>query len=375
MGAAFPERRGQQGRSTAGPSEPQGPGPRPINRLDSPELRRVARRLSRIFDSLDSLPYLGEPELRDFLYFRGFFDDSLERMDRKIAEGRLRPLDFRGFPQELRYPSLSARIGVFIGSFDPFQMTHLAMALRFLGSDASEADALFVVPEGSMDRRKPLKTDYRFRLEILRRQIAGILEPFVLPLDIGEAADTIEIVRRLIALHSGASLRLTHLLGSDVLPLAAGLLPLDLEAWRAEALRSNVDFELSLHVGLRDPSHRLEPYAEAVRARGVSIAIDRDVIGTPSSTDFRTEGVISLVLPTEAILSRLELLFRYGMSRAWSSGRSPETGATEIGSGESAAPGNRDRGPDPPPRRRSTDFPEGRGPGPAPGAEGPDYEI
>jgi hypothetical protein len=318
MGAAFPERRRLPNRSTARPSESGGSGPRPINRLSSPALRRVARRLYRIFDSLDSLPYLGEPELLDFLYFRGLFDDSLERMDRKIADGRLHPLDFRGFPQELRYPSLSARVGIFIGSFDPFQMTHLAMALRFLGSDASEADALFVVPEGSRDHRKPLKTDYRFRLEILRRQIAGVLDPFVLPLDIGEGADTIEIVRRLIGIHSGASLRLTHLLGSDVLPLAVGLLPDDLDAWTEAARRSQVDFDLTLHVARRDMHAQLKPYAEAVRSMGLRMVIDRDVIGTPSSSAFRTEGAISLVLPTEAILSRLELLFRYGMYRSWS---------------------------------------------------------
>ena len=179
-------------------------------------VRRVSRRLDRVFDSLEGLPYLGEGEIRDFLYFRSIFDDALRRIDRKIAAGRLAPLDLRGFPQELRYPGLAARIGIFIGSFDPFQMTHLAMALRFLASDASEADAVFVVPEGALDRRKPLKTDYRFRFEILKRQVAGIFEPLVAPLDIGEGADTIEIVRRLIALHGGASLRLTHLLGSGM---------------------------------------------------------------------------------------------------------------------------------------------------------------
>jgi hypothetical protein len=308
-----------------------------MSRLSSPAIRRVARRLYRIFDSLDSLPYLGGPELGDFLYFRSLFDDSLERMDRKIEAGRLRPLDLRGFPQELRYPGLSARVGVFIGSFDPFQMTHLAMALRFLASDASEADALFVVPEGSADRRKPLKTDYRFRLEILRRQIAGVLEPFVVALDIGEGADTIEIVRRLIGLHAGASLRLTHLLGSDVLPMAVGLLPDDLEAWGEAARRGRVDLDFSIHAARRDGRDSLRPYVEAVRSFGVRMVVDRDVIGTPSSTAFRTKGAISLVLPTEAILSSLELLFRYGMSRPWSRDRGS---AAEIAAhrGEGAEP-------------------------------------
>ncbi len=286
--------------------------------LASPAVRKVARRLGRVFDSLGSLPYLGEGDLRDFYYFRSLFEHSLARIDRKVQGGRLSPLDLRGFPQELRYPGLSARVGVFIGSFDPFQMTHLAMALRFLASDASEADALFVVPEGSLDRRKPLKTDYRFRYEILKRQVSGVLDPLVMPLDIGDGADTIEIVRRLIGLHPGASLRLTHLIGSDVLPMAAALLPDDLEAWGEAARAHRVDLDFSIHVARRDRRSLLRPLAQAVRGLGVRMVMDRSVIGTPSSSAFRSDGAITLVLPTEAVLSRLELLFRYGMYRAWS---------------------------------------------------------
>jgi hypothetical protein len=280
-------------------------------------VRRIARRLDKVFDSLENLPYIGEAELRDFYYFRSQFNDSLSRIDRKVLDGRLCPLDLRGFPQELRYPGLSARVGVFIGSFDPFQMTHLAMALRFLASDASEADALFIVPEGSLDSRKPLKTDYRFRFEILKRQISGILEPLVAPLDIGAGADTIEIVRRLIGLHPGAALRLTHLLGSDVLPMAVALLPDDLEVWGAAAKAHRVDLDFSIHVARRDRTSRLRPLAEAVRGMGVRMVVDRTVIGTPSSTAFRSDGAITLILPTEALLSRLELLFRYGMNKSW----------------------------------------------------------
>jgi nicotinic acid mononucleotide adenylyltransferase len=265
------------------------------------------------------LPYLGVEELRDFRYYEGLFDDALAGMDTKAREGRLKPLDLRGFPQDLRYPGYSARIGIFIGSFDPFQMTHLAMALRFLSSDASEADVVFVVPEGSFDPRKPRKTEYRFRYEVLRRQLAGLLDPFVVPLDIGSGADTIEIVRRLIALHAGASLRLTHVMGSDTLPVALRLLPDDLEAWRTAAERAHVALDFSIFVVKRERRAATRGLVEAVRRMGVRIVLDHEVIGMPSSTDFRRERAITLVFPTDAILSRLELLFRYGMNRPWSS--------------------------------------------------------
>ena len=288
--------------------------------LSSPVLKRVARRLDQVFDSLDDLKYLGEAEFRDYNYFRALFDESLAHIDRKAREGRLKPIDLRGFPRELRYPGLSARVGVFIGSFDPFQMTHLAMALRFLGSDECESDALFVVPEGSFNGNKPLKTEYDFRFDVLKRQISGIFEPLVVPLDIGEGADTIEIVRRLIGLHPGASLHLTHLMGSDSLPLAVSLLPVDLEAWKEKAKAHRVDLDLSVHIVLRneDEDAKMPPLVQEMHRLGVRTVVDRTVIGTPSSTAFRSQGAITLVLPTEAILSRLEILFRYGMHNPWS---------------------------------------------------------
>jgi hypothetical protein len=40
-------------------------------------------------------------------------------------------------------------------------------------------------------------------------------------------------------------------------------------------------------------------------------------MGSPSSTDFRSSRHITIVFPTAEVLSRLELLFRYGMNRSW----------------------------------------------------------
>jgi nicotinic acid mononucleotide adenylyltransferase len=279
----------------------------------------VARRVRKVFASLEALPYLGEAERLDYGYYRDLFDELFARITRKAREGKLRPLDLRGFPQDLRYPGYAARVGIFIGSFDPFQMTHLAMALRFLASDQGEADAVFVVPEGSPDPRKPSKTEYGFRYEILRRQLAGVLEPLVVPLDLGKGADTIEIVSRLIALHPGASLRLTHIMGSDTLPTAARLLPEDLAAWNEAAARHRVDLDFGVFVIRRESHSLLKTLIHAVRARGVKIVVDRKVIGTPSSTAFRSGRAITLVFPTDAVLGSLELLFRYGMNKPWSS--------------------------------------------------------
>ncbi|HET7839725.1 MAG TPA: hypothetical protein VFL04_08190 [Rectinemataceae bacterium] len=287
-------------------------------RFLTPEVERVSRRIGRVFSALEELPYLGEAELEDYRYFAGLFADSLSRIDGRARAGRLRPLDLRGFPQCLRYPGYAPRIGVLIGSFDPFQMTHLAMALRFLACDAAEADLVFVVPEGAPDPRKPGRTEYRFRYEILKRQLAGVLDPLVVPLDIGEDADTIEIVRRLIALHPGAAIRLTHIVGSDTLPTALRFLPDDLEAWGATAKEQRVSLDFSVFVIRRESRTGARPFVEAARRLGVRSVVDRMIVGAPSSTAFRSARAITVVLPTEAILSRLELLFRYGLHRPWS---------------------------------------------------------
>ena len=280
---------------------------------------KAADRVEQVFASLDRLPYLGEAERLDYSHYRKLFRELFARIALKAREGRLRPLDLSGFPGSLHFPRNIARIGIFIGSFDPFQMTHLAMALRFLASDAAVADAVFVVPEGSTDPLKPRKSEYRFRFEILKRQLAGILEPLVVPLDIGEGADTIEIVNRLIGLRRGTSLRLTHLMGSDTLPVAARLLPEDLAAWGKAASSYHVNLDFSIFVVRRDRRQVLEPLARAVRGLGVPLVLDRSVIGTPSSSTFRSERAVTLVLPTEAVIGSLELLFRYGMNKPWSS--------------------------------------------------------
>ncbi len=305
------------------PDEPGRYEDRVAPQQDAFVVDRVIERVRGVFTSLDSLPYLGKDERADFRYYEKLLAGYLLRIKRKTLVGSLRPIDLGGNRGDLRFTGSPTRIGVFIGSFDPFQMTHLAMALRFLASAQGEADAVFVVPEGSVDPRKPRRSEYRFRYEILQRQLADVLQPLVVPLDLGEGADTIEIVRRIIALHPGSSLRLTHLIGSDTLPTALRLLPQDLAAWNAAAARYKVELALSLFVIRREGGLGTADLARGVRALGVRIVVDRAVIGTPSSTRFRKDRAITLVFPTEATLGSLELFFRYGMNKPWSAPPSP----------------------------------------------------
>lgn len=290
---------------------------------------RIIRKVRRVFASLSSLPYFGEAEYREFHYYQDLFEEDFLKIDKKVREGRLTPIDLSGFPQVLNYPGYTARIGIFIGSFDPFQMTHLATALRFLASDSSEADLVFVVPEGKENPTKPNKTEYKFRYELLRLQIEGIFAPLVVPLNIGEDADTIGIVERLIDIHPGARLKLTHLLGSDSLPMATLLLPEDLAAWKAKAALRRVELDHGIYVQQRKAEDVIEPYASAIRSLGSRFVLDPQAVGAPSSSDFRSSRNFTIAFPSEAVLSRLELLFRYGMNQPWMAASDP--GASRKG--------------------------------------------
>ncbi len=283
----------------------------------SPEIDRMAKRVRKIFDSLDRRSFLGNQDRVDFLYFDKFFSECFRKMDDKIRDGRLVPQDMRGFPHISRFPGHKPRVGIFIGSFDPFQMTHLAMALRFLASDKSEADIVYVVPEGNFDPRKPRRTDYRFRYDLLDAQLHGVFEPFVLPFDIGEGADTIGIVNKLIEWHAGSELRLTHIVGSDVLPLVVKYIGIDLDSWRQSCTRCGVCMDFSGFVVRRNLGGSSADLLGAVRKAGVRMTLDRRRIGTPSSTDFRSDRAITIVFPSEAMLARLEILFRYSMHTPW----------------------------------------------------------
>lgn len=284
--------------------------------------------MRKVFDSLDSRPYLGEEERCEFRFYHAFFESELDRIGDKLREGRIRPLDLRGFPRTLNYPEGPARVGIFIGSFDPFQMTHLAAALRFMAAPNAEVDIVYVVPEGSVNPQKPNKSEYAFRYDLLSLQLHKVFRPLILPLDIGGGRDTIGIVNSLIDLHAGRGLKLTHLIGSDTLPVATRFLPEDLEIWNARAAEKGVALDHGIHVHRRDALDALEPYGATIQSLGVRFTVDDKVMGSPSSTDFRASRHITIVFPTDEVLSRLELLFRYGMNRSWMFGETGPSSAT-----------------------------------------------
>jgi len=287
-------------------------------RFSNQKVDLLSRKLKKIFESLPLLGYLGPRELRDYAYYEQHIARALFDIDSKAGRGEIHPLDTRDYPKIVRYPNGVARVAMYIGSFDPFQLTHLTIALRLLASPHNHSDILIIVPEGTSNPGKPRITDYAFRYQIAKMQLAGLFEPFILPLDIGANADTIEIVRRFIAMHTGMRLELTHLIGSDVLPVASRFIEEDLSIWRRQASQSGVEFAHSVFVARRSAAGKFSPDLEHIRSMGVPVHFERSIVGTPSSTDFRQNRAITLVLPTESIRDKLEIVFRYNMNQPWS---------------------------------------------------------
>jgi len=319
--------------------------------------KRTAARVEEVFKSLEALPFLRPEDRREFRYFKRLFRISCDEIHARVLSGQIRPWSERGltllrtvserdFPRKSRLmqsparrgkthkaadrqskmgtapsclllPAGPIRAGIFIGSFDPFQMTHIETALRFLARGDRPADMVFVVPEGSFSRLKPDRSEYGYRYDILFRQAADVFSPFIVPLDIGEGQDTIGIVRRLISLFAGRELSLTHILGSDMFPYAAKWYPQDLDAWVPAAKEFGVKLDLGVFVVKREKKDNTAPLARSVRKLGVPVQVDPKPIGTPSSTALREQGVFTIVFPTEAVLEKLEVVFRYGMNRHW----------------------------------------------------------
>jgi len=283
-------------------------------------IRHALANTEAIFGRLDAYSYLSALDRSDFLYYHSFYTESLLEIDRRIEDDELHPVDLADFPQVIRFPAYEIKAALFIGTFDPFQMTHLAMALRYLASNQGEAPVVFVVPEGHKNPLKPDKNDYRYRFDLLSMQVKGVFDPLIVPLDIGEGADTIEIVRRFIALFPGARVSMTHLLGSDVLPFASRLMHVDMEAWTKEAQLRAVDFAYRAFVVRRDGFPALESDLSRVREMNLPIHVDDRTIGAPSSSDFRDRHSFSIVFPTETVIRHIEVLFRYNLNKPWNTG-------------------------------------------------------
>lgn len=289
------------------------------SRFFHPSVEAVGRKLKRVFDQNASTEYFSCEEIRDYSYYESLLIQGLEGIDRRMKDGSFKPMELSDYPKIIRANDGRVRACIYIGSFDPFQLTHLTVAVRFLASELSNADFVVVVPEGSPDPAKPLKTDYPFRLSIAKMQIEGIFDPFIKVLDLGVQADTIEIVRRFIGMHSGLALELTHLIGSDVLPIAARYIRQDMSTWRKEAKESGVDYLHRIHVVQRGNAALDPSWIEAIQSEGVDVVLDPSIVAAPSSTDFRTRQAFTIVLPTSSIRDKMEIIFRYHIHRSWSS--------------------------------------------------------
>ncbi|GAB1482020.1 hypothetical protein MASR2M78_08350 [Treponema sp.] len=310
------------------------------DRFHSSASRRVTNRINEVFSSLETLPFLRTRDRTEFRYFRRLFRSACSRIDTRIGKGEIGPWTKRavetlheaagtdyprnlaataanGAPRCLAIPAGPVRIGVFIGSFDPFQMTHLETALRFLAHGKRPADLVLVIPEGAYSQIKPGRSDYGYRYDILQRQAMDAFRPFIIPLDLGEGQDTIGIIRRIIALFSGRQVSLTHILGSDMFPLASRWYKQDLDIWLPEADKHEVSFDFGAFVVKRTKSDSIAEEARLARKLGIDVQIDSKPIGTPSSTELRERGIFTIVFPTPEVLEKLEVVFRYGMHRHW----------------------------------------------------------
>lgn len=280
-------------------------------------IQSITKKVNHCFHNLEGLSYLTPIDKRDFYWFRSTYQHALEKIDTKIAHGTLIPLDLKKFPAECYFPNYTLNATIYTGSFDPFQMTHLATILHHLAYDHGGSAVVFVVPEGAYNPAKPMRSNYEYRYKLLSLQLKRIFYPLIVPLDIGKDADTITIWKRFIDMLPCSTLNLTHLLGSDVLPYAISMLPEDLVIWKEEAEKKCVKFSYRAFILKRSEDSSIDSELKQLDSMGIEYQYHQKVLDTPSSTDFRTNNVFSIVFPTKEILSHLEILFRYRLHKPW----------------------------------------------------------
>jgi hypothetical protein len=97
----------------------------------------------------------------------------------------------------------------------------------------------------------------------------------------------------------------------------AKYLHIDLERWRRCSTLHDVELDYSVFALRRSRFGSQSASLAEIRKAKIPVDMEMRSIGTPSSTDFRSERAITIAFPTDAMLSRLEILFRYSMNRPW----------------------------------------------------------
>jgi hypothetical protein len=95
------------------------------------------------------------------------------------------------------------------------------------------------------------------------------------------------------------------------------MLPEDLEIWNTEAKKKNVTFNYRAYIIKRGKDSNIDSELALLDSMGIRYQFDEKSVNSPSSTDFRSNNVFSIVFPTREILSHLEILFRYRLHKPW----------------------------------------------------------
>jgi len=273
-----------------------------------PSVEAVGRKLKRIFDQNASTEYFSREEIRDYSYYENLLIQGLEGIDRRMESGALSPRNCRTTRESFAPTTAKVRACIYIGSFDPFQLTHLAVAVRFLASELSNS-TLSLWCRGLPDPAKPLKTDYAFafRLPNCRSRHLRPLHQGARPRHAGRYDRDCEEVHR-DAQRAHARIDASHRVGRPAGRRAlycAGHVD-----WRKEAQESGVHYLHSTHVVQRGEEAVDPSYFDAIKNEGANAVLDTSIVATPSSTDFRTRQAFTIVLPTSSIRDKMEIIFR-----------------------------------------------------------------
>jgi nicotinic acid mononucleotide adenylyltransferase len=278
-------------------------------------------RIQDRFERLDRYDYLRESHIRDFQQFLpellGLIDRIIEKNEKKPMRSLLYPDDFPN--KKADFENKEINVGLLMGSFSPFHLGHLINALRHLANPETRSDVVLIVPnqdaELEQDPLKPHKIPFRYRWKWLEQQTRDFAKLFRM-WNAGKTRDTRLVVEKLIKQHPGYTIRLSQLMGSDVLPRVAELIKADFQKWQEVATLYGTRFEYTLHInerlGYEISPEQLKNYRFPP---GINVLFTRkgETRHAPSSSRFLTGREVSIFYPDTEFMRDFAFAFIFNM--------------------------------------------------------------